>query len=348
MKKHSFNFFTIFSIFLILSSCSVSSNYYSIDYMEPGKITFPKRITHIAVLNNIHPKDITHQSENLAFTKTTAEDIFNGMISALAETDYFKQITIADTIWAVPDSLILPTDTFKKMKDKIDADLIISLEAVNALDQNIEINYPNPATFYMESINPFIQIYNTEKDVAFIHGKKDTIDITDSFILQLTIPNKNKRKPEDYTLTAGYLIGRSIAKDLTPHWKTESRLSYTDEPPFALANKAVKNNDFDKALLECENIYNNNSKMVYRIKAAYNAAGYAEISDQIELAYEWIQKALTLAQEYYNIDMTSTTTKLKDSNDLYVNCLLYSKLLKQRFENKEILNQQMNRFVIEN
>ena len=135
---------------------------------------------------------------------------------------------------------------------------------------------------------------------------------------------------------------------MTPHWKTESRLSYTDEPPFALANKAVKNNDFDKALLECENIYNNNSKMVYRIKAAYNAAGYAEISDQIELAYEWIQKALTLAQEYYNIDMTSTTTKLKDSNDLYVNCLLYSKLLKQRFENKEILNQQMNRFVIEN
>ena len=333
---------------LILHSCGTSSHYFSIDYMEPGKLLFPERIASLAILDNTQTNDISYQSDNLNVLKLNTTDIFNGFITNLAETEYYTHLILTDPKWKKEKSII-EKDQLSKMGGSLqtDADAIIILEQLNLRDNNHTILYPEPYTTHRVILNPLFQIYNIKKNTVSQIVDSDTIDITDALYFMHNLPKKQQLSTEDYALTVPYILGKSLAKLFAPHWTTEERMLYTDSPTFKVATKHYLNNEFEEAIQAYMSLANRKDKPVNSIKAAYNAAISYEIIDHLEEASVWANKALELAQTHFKRADTELSITLFDQNEVFYNCLLYTKLITKRLKDKQLLDQQMKRFAEE-
>ena len=346
MNKVIRNIIICFGLAIIISSCESASQYYfSIDYMEPAKMIFPARIEHLTILDNIQDSDLANKSENLQYLKTSSSDIFSGFISALAATDYFKQITIADSKWKTTQGELLSTSTFEKIGKNIDTDAIISFEQIQAKDENVMVYNSNPGANYFISIHPFFQIYNTSNKKINSFQQKDTINLSEVIFYSITMNGNNKDKYENYHLSAEYNIGKSLANNFAPHWASSQRMIYTDSPTFIHSFSCFNNEKLDEAISENISIYNKDKNAVIRVKAAYNIATLYELKDQLEDSEEWINKSLLDAKNHYGLDTESITEELLEKKPYYFYTLIYSKIIKERIKANLLLDQQMEKFI---
>ena len=329
----------------LLQACETSSNYLSIDYMEPGKVLFPERIETLTLIDNTKIQDLSNKSENLKALKLTTAEVFEGFVAALAETEYYNKLIIADDQWRSKGMQHISKEQFEKMGEKIQTDAIIALEELNIRDINTTFFYPEPYTDYRIHIQPVLQIYNTKTNSVNKLIDSDTVSVTEGIFLAQQLSKNHLYTPDNYPHSGAYMLGQSLAQLLAPHWKTAERMIYTDTPVFKSANKLFDQNKLEVALQEYQSIANKNEKPIYSIKAAYNAAVTYELMDQLDNAYEWATKSLKLAQEHFKRSDTQLSFELYEKNEIYFNSLYYTFLLTNRLKNKAVLEQQMKRFV---
>lgn len=337
MKKSLF--LIIFPMLLIggLSGCATSENITRIDYLEPGKIIFPERVDHVAVLNNTPKEDEINSSEILKYTNTKQADIFVSFVDELAKTGYYGQITIADRKWKNPLGQPIDLNTFQEMEEAIKSDIIIALGVLNPKDLDIQVESDEFIANSLVSVEPVFQLYNPKTKKSIFYQPKDTIDLFDSLLSYALAPQTSERdRNNQKEMESGSIIGKQLATHFAPHWKTVERIVFTDYPLFEKSAKNIEINNLDEAIIQNELIYTKNKKTNNKIKAANNLAYLYELKDQLNTAHEWSNIALELANNLYG---------LKQPHNLLLSYVQsYNTTLKKRIEAMNILNQQLSKF----
>ena len=337
MKKSLLHIILITLLIGSLSACATSESITSIDYLEPGKIIFPERVEHVAVLNNSPIVDEMEASSVLRFSNTKRADIFAGFINELAQSGYYDQITIADAKWTNPQAGRLELTTLKEMEEAINPDFIISISALNPEDLDIPVENDDFIANSLIAIQPVFQLYNPKTKKSTFYQPQDTVNLFDALILNAIssqYPNENFSDREEFK--GSNIIAKQLAAHFVPHWKTVERVVFTDQPLFAASAKNISNNNLDQAIQENELIYTKNKKPLNKIKAANNIAYLYELKDQLNTAYAWSNIALELATDLYGPE--------PGRNIIYSYVQSYNTTLKERIEAMDILNQQLSKF----
>lgn len=336
MKKSLFHIIVPMLLITSLSGCATSQQITSIDYLEPGKIIFPERIEHVAVLNNSPIQDETLSSNVLKYANTKRADIFSSFVDELAQTGYYDQITIADSKWKDPLGGKIDVSRFKEMEEAIKPDFIISLGVLNPKDLDIQVETDEFIANSLIVVQPIFQLYNSKTKKSVFYQPKDTIDLFDALLLRaLGSQYAEQETSNQKELEGGSIIGKQLTTHFAPHWKTVERVVFTDYPLFSKSAKNIEENNLDEAIAQNELIYTNNKKPINQIKAANNIAYLYELKDQLNTAYAWSNIALDLAKDLYAKQPQSLIFSYVQS---------YNTTLKKRIEAMNILNQQLSKF----
>ena len=128
---------------------------------------------------------------------------------------------------------------------------------------------------------------------------------------------------EDAFLEAAYKTGGKYAAYLTPHWVDTKRMYYKFPiSKIEKINLLINNNDW-KSVVDIWEKYTNNKNYKKAAKASYNIALAYEMQGELKNALFWAEKSFSL----FNSEHTKK----------------YIKILKNRIEQIELIDEQMSR-----
>jgi len=219
---------------------------------------------------------------------------------------------------------VLDANVVEQLADKVDADLIISLETHSYFyAEYSEESAPNPREVVTADVwsvyNPAIQKVTDHKtmvDTLFWNPYDDAGKLVKNIKLP---PRINALK------IASQMAGENYSKRFFASWESVKRTySIPPLPDFDAAEKYLVKGDWDNAILLWKRYAaDKNGKMA--INARYNLALGYEMKDDLDSALQWIDSAKQIAESY------------KSRNDIKM-IDQYQKILTQRKKDIERLN----------
>ena len=150
-----------------------------------------------------------------------------------------------------------------------------------------------------------INIYNNITDKP-LYSHRDTM------VLRINIPTprqkeilEDKSKLAVYVLNAFSSYGEKLAEKLTFAWKSERRIIYVDgrNREWYSAYSFMNDFEFDKAINVWLKFISSKSSTKFKAIAAYNIAVACELTENYELALEWL-------------DYSDKTYRVNEANDI--------------------------------
>ena len=334
---------------ILLSSCRTSVFNFTIDYMKPAKITLDDKIFKVAVINNVDNSDKTMSSPTMIKQNIGIPDIYVSTITALATTDYFNNIIIAEQKWidSELDAKTLSEETANKIIDSLNVDAVIALEQVDVEDYRSMENKDLSFVYETIVINPKVSIHSKlNTNYKEIVTKTDSLSILQPYTSNGRLISNMQLANENQLLKA---IGQSISDMITPNWKKAKRHLFTENNLFAKSNTHYDNNNLEKAIEVCMKLYNKSNKKLVQMKAAHNISVFYELEDELEQAKEWGLKAIEDGKAAYKIDDSTAQTPefLIENYPLYYHCVTQVEQISIRLKEKDTVKEQLNRFTVE-
>ena len=360
MRK--FHYITPILLSLFVCSC-VSISQISIDNLEPAKVSFPKDIKTVAIVNNTIADKETKVTEErgelnqLISTKSTfqgnAKLTTESFAENVAAANFFDQVIICDSVLREKDLLPreseLSQNEVKKLTTDLGVDMLFSVE-------NVTIN-TDQRTYFLDNIfrstidatvAPMIKVYLPSRaKPLFIVYPEDKI-YWDGYGLSPAVAEKNLITKDSLIKEASAFAGELPTKVILPRWEKANRFYYTSGClELRDGGALVREGSWDEALKLWQTAYEKKSKKI-KMRTAFNIALYYELQDKIELAIEWAEKADKIIREKENKkekigEEKSTRLDSNDSLD-YIIITKYLLTLKQRMNAIQTLNLQMERF----
>lgn len=331
---------------LLVCSCT-TLNQVSIDYLKPAKVNFPEQIKKVGIVNNtISIKDDSsiEKKTNLDGTSSIyanfqgdAKATCDQLSKSIAAANYFDEVIICDSALRENDHFTrvqeLSKDEVNKLSKDLGVDMLIAIEDITI--KTIERHEQQPVVYRITmdvTVEPTARIYIpsrskplvsiTPKDSIFWEGLGGT-----EVQAKKTLIQRDKLIDE-----ASRFAGELPVKFILPVWSKAPRYFYNGGS-FELkeAGIYVKEEAWDKAYQLWEQAYNNSKKKV-QFYSAFNIALYYELTDNIDKAIEWAEKAKKLIANYPTDSQNSTIVEL------------YLSTLMERKSEIQVLNIQMNRF----
>jgi len=351
-------------ILLSLFVCScVSISQISIDNLEPAKVSFPKDIKTVAIINNTITDKETIETEErgefnlLISTKSTfqgnAKLTTEVFAESVAAANFFNEVIICDS--ALREKDLLPRESelsqneVKKLTSNLGVDMLLSVE-------NITIK-TDQRTHYVDNIfrstidatvAPMIKVYLPSRaKPLFIVYPEDKI-YWDGYGLSPEVAEKNLITKDSLIKEASAFAGELPTKVILPRWEKANRFYYTSGClELRDGGALVREDSWDDAFELWQTAYKKKSKKI-KMRTAFNIALYYELQNNIEQAIEWAEKADQLIREKENRtgkigEEKSTRLNNNDSLD-YIIITKYLLTLKERMNDIQTLNLQMERF----
>jgi hypothetical protein len=325
MKRISFLFF---ALAILLTSCTVYKEY-PIDVYKPGDINVPSNAENVAlVYRNFKYKNDTLQhyyKDNYQLKKAKVDPVnldsilanycLHEMASKLKEHNSFDRINIFPDAFKPHTGEKLPVldfGTVKKITSTSNTDLLISLESFSYFYSQYEPegNEPEPREVITAAA---WGVYDPVSEK--ILERKTMIDTIywNAYDENGNYQKNNKLPPRLVALKiASQLAGENYSKRFYANWQSVLRMySVPPLPDFEAAEKYLRNNDWDNAILLWKRYADDkNGKMA--INARYNLALAYEMKDDIETAWKWLASAKQIATEYRSRDNIKMITKYQN------------------------------------
>lgn len=334
------------SLFLF-NACQTTKIFY-IDYLNPAKISFPKELKKVGIVNAV-PSDYTTQKaksswdNNKALLLGDANLLTESLAEYLAEANYFDEVVIYDSILQLGQENVenhpLTTEEINNLIDVLQVDFLVSVE-------DILLNAEKKEYLIGDFIISQLEVETKAGMKAYLPNRTSHIfkdQIIDTLYWDLNDPANFYIREKQLVEEASIYTGEKLASRLAPQWKTAERLLYIDgNKTLRKASKLVKENQWDEALKWWNNFYDSSDNIKNKMKAALNIAVYFEMKDNFKKAIEWATIATDLA---YKIDeVQNKSPNYIYSTYHYFPIKNYLEVLKKREESNVQLEQQMSRF----
>ena len=324
--------FLSIAVVTFLSSCG-SVELLRFEQLKPAEISFPDELKNVAIVNNM-PKE---EHGKLAYLRNTAKEFegdgasfMQGLADVLAEGNYFNKVVVCDSLLYVleeddaPQYHVLKAPQVRQLLGDLDSDMIISVDRLyvrTGIGQVWDNYYGMPFDAVNASYAALVHLYVPTRDKAFMQvTDRDTLQ----FELDLTLSDAIIAKE-----TSEY-AGMRIANKLVPYWSEVQRIYYDGGlAEFRDAGVALRENDLEEAGRLWSKLYEK-KKGKNKMHAAFNMALYCEMTDQMDKAVEWLDKAKALVGE----------TNVGDKNTI----TFYQAALQNRIQELNKLKMQMSRF----
>ncbi|SHF30838.1 hypothetical protein SAMN05444405_10724 [Bacteroides luti] len=360
MRK--FLYITPILLSLLVCSC-VSISQISIDNLEPAKVSFPKDIKTVAIVNNTITDKETKVTEErgelnqLISTKSTFQGNAKLTTEAFAENvakaNFFDEVIICDSVLRERDLLPreseLSQNEVKKLTTDLGVDMLFSVE-------NVTIK-TDQRTYFLDNIfrstidatvAPMIKVYLPSRTKPLFTVYPEDKIYWDGYGLSPTIAERNLITKDSLIKEASAFAGELPTKVILPRWEKVNRFYYTSGClELRDGGALVREGSWDEALKLWQTAHEKKSKKI-KMRTAFNIALYYELQDKIEQAIEWAKKADQLIREKENKkenigEEKSTRLNSNDSLD-YIIITRYLLTLKERMNAIQTLNLQMERF----
>lgn len=355
----------LLALAVTLGSCQ-SIGYLSIDYMQPGEVSFPAGLKRVGIVNNApQASEIAHQhaTQNNADVDEEAlkrKEIWDGDASITAESlaqgiadrNYFDEVIICDSALrshdVQPREATLSREEVLRLSQDLNVDFLVSVESVPIVAER-KVGFDPLYNVFLgvtrATISPTIRIYLPGRTRPML-----TLAETDSIFWEtdgISMGQAIRRFIPDKQLMeeASEYAGTIPLDKLLPYWVTRHRIYYTGGSSL-MRDAAIyaRENNWPEAVRLWKTVYDS-KKGKQKMRAAYNLALGYEMQDSIDLAYDWCRKAEDLA---YQIDgVESKIVEQGVDADIVPNFAmvrLYTEELKKRKETLTRLQMQMQRF----
>ena len=326
--KQIFYFIALLLACVALTSCG-GLNLLTFDQMDAAEYNFPSSIKRVAVVNtlpvvNYSDDKVELEERMLGDGQVAAESL----AKAIADAHYFDEVVIADSLTGLSvmkgKKQALSPDEVQTLSADLNVDMLIAVEYLgikNRLDYFYLPEFIEPVHAIHATVSTVLRTYVPEKEKPLY-----TVVKRDSAIWDLSMP----LTPEGFIKEASELGAIASVNSLVPHWKQTHRYYY-DGSMVAMrdAGVFVRENNWEDAAALWKSLYDKKKKGAQAMKAAYNLALYCEMTDRIDEACQWIDKAVALA-------------KPGSSDQSYAK--LYQQTLYERQQKITRLNIQMQRF----
>ncbi len=298
MKTKNFYFIIISTLFLI--SC-VSTAPVTIDVLYPATENIPNNIKNIAVINKA-----VSQGRDTTLGKTVAgevlfkdsiasEDCLHGFVDAIEEAKFFDVET--------PYNFSIVSTN--KLPDYISLEKVVSLcEALN-VDALLVLQMLSTDAKRKTKI----EIYNSTEYLLIPRAVEtktiwNLYDVSNENIITITDSNENVSNTKYNLRKAAYYMGKKFARQISPYWLRVHRGYYIANNEMIKAHEFVNNNNWAAAAVIWRELAESEKKTIAGY-ACYNMALACEMQGRIDLAIEWIKKAIEKnnisAMQYYEV-----------------------------------------------
>lgn len=353
-------------LLLALGSCQ-SLEQISIDYMQPGDMTFPSQLRKVAIVNNTStepdnklitqtekPKEnVPEISHATAYANGNVKIAAESLAEEIAHQNYFDVVVICDSALRANDKFpresTLSQEEVQQLTSDLGVDCIIAMENLQ-FKATKTVRYIRDFNYYLGTVDvkayPTVKVYlpSRSKPMTTLHPTDSIFweeyggSVTETFAHM--IPDAQMLRE------ASEFAGTIPVKQLLPFWKTGKRYLYTGgSVQMRDAAIFVRENSWDRAFELWEQVYNGTKKEKKKMKAALNIAVYYEMKDSLAKAEEWAVKAQQLAQKVdkKNIPENAAYATIDDIPNYYLTTL-YANELKERNSQLPKLKMQMERF----
>lgn len=307
----------------LLVSCAYT-NYLYIDVRKPASVTFPNNVQNIALINNA--------------TETSTDSAEYILIGALGqfidESNVFAQVDIHDSF----QSDKLTKEEMRAICETNNSEAAILLNYFNIFPKKESTEFRISGTdIYADTLKILIHasfdIYLRERE-----SSSRTINVVDSIFWDEVRTKEESLSdpipPESEILreTAIY-IATKAEKTFTPYWDQQIRWYHVNGTTLMKeADIYAKSNNWDKALENWSILFDSEKNSGKKAKLASNIALAYEMMDDVETAYEWIEKAENLLPNDENNKKNDDLEKIR----------LYKSELERRLQDFNLLDLQEN------
>lgn len=326
-NAHMKKLFWIVSIMVLFQACTTVRSVY-FERLQAADVNFPERIRSVGVVNNmpaVHQdyKEVDYSSASLEGDGDVATE---ALAQEVASVNYFDQVVLYDTRFrkeVYPLEQPIPKETVDELIDKLNVDMLLSMERVNVELKESTMFIPDlyatvPAVDGI--VTSVVRAYVKQQEAPlFTIQKKDTLCW--EIVPELTYGDIVK----DFSEFAASMP----MQYLLPSWKEVER-HYFDGGNVNMRDAGiyVREQNWEQAYLLWKELYDT-KKGKTKMRAAYNLALYYELHDDFVRAKECLDTAMALAPE--------------KSWELQL-ILFYQLHLEEQAKQNQRLNVQMKRF----
>jgi hypothetical protein len=306
---------TLLVVLLLLASCRGTRDM-RVEVMRPARITVPKSIQSVALLNRSVP---THNDqlesvltgERPAQDKDLSQECQRGLSETLATSARFKIARCENTMdaadgkslgfgtplsWEIVDSLCKHYGTDALMSlEYFDTDFsVVNPGATAAAAVTSVLNGGNgnvEATGKARASAGF-RIYDPKTKTILY---EDRFNYNRTWTRQATNPVDAVAgliKKNEALFMVSYEAGSGFAMDVVPLYYWEDRELYKGRKGrMEIGERQALSKDWESALKTWTDVYENETKSKIRARAAFNAALACEVLGNLEQALDWAQKA---------------------------------------------------------
>ena len=332
MKK-IFDYLLISAISVLMLSCS-GIKYLTVETREAPQVTLPVDVMRITVVNNViqQPDDIGHNLKQLgrsiierdkALSDSIAIFYTEALTQFLNEEDYFINVTYYDKPLRNDSDFfveqILSPEKMNDIRRETLADAIISLDKLIIETDKTEYFRQQGYTYsaMTSKIHSIIRVY-----LPTMNGRIPAVQYNDSlhwegFDIQDNSANFEIMLPsrEEAMKILAVQAAEKMTNVFVPRWEIQDRWYYT--LPNTLMREGEnysKSIDWENAILKWEAFYNSQSNKISKAKAANNIALAYEMSDNMDMAFNWAKDANELVNK-----ATSSSSLERRRSQLYLN-----------------------------
>lgn len=367
IKRSSLQILAITATFLI-GGCQTIEQV-PIDYLVPADVSFPPEVRKVGIVNNVKtkpeyqlpPADSTRTPDTAPYVtrycQGDAEIATESMAEAVADNNYFDLVVICDSALRAND--ILPGEATLSRQEATDlarelgVDMLIALEGVQ-IKITRKIHFMPDWGGYWGTVDanifPTVKLYlpNRNAPMAVIYSN-DSIFWEDIYSHEKEARTK-LISDEAVIKEASVFAGTIPVKQLIPHWESTSRIMYPGgssqmrDAAFHARRKAWR-----PAFELWQAVYNREKKDAKLMQAALNIALYYEVTDDMDNALAWAEKAKGHAVKAERVDegIPAVILPLTGKYPNYKMIVKYIKQLEERQAQLFKLKAQTDRFNME-
>jgi len=290
-----------------LSSCATSINYLSIQVLEPASITFPPEVTNVLIVDNTpveekekDKKKDNNNNQDILTIDSTKTILLNSLRQFMNEEKYFNNVDLypykTNSTSVLKDATPLTRRKVQAICRDSKADALVSLDffVISAQIQSENVAYFTDYSVLEAKIGTIMRVYSKNGDQY-----SAPLGYIDSLYREGPAPwdiRRNNIEEINVLLTDIAIVGADkLTGTLIPSWKSYNRWYYPGgSAEMKKATEYVKSGKWQEAADIWENVYATETKTDNKIKLATNLALAYECLDNVENAYEWIEKAANM------------------------------------------------------
>lgn len=306
---------------LLITGCSPVEKV-NTDVLEPADMSFPDGIYRVgyligepAVRVNTRPNSLPQVDER--------QQLWTGMMDVAATSPRFNTRALMNI---VPSTDTIARDTLnwpqvQHYTDSLDLDALVVFHRFSLTDSlDLELMYDYGVTsyyfVYLVEADIYWRMYDPAKQEVFSERRYKEQYVWESASTDKRQAAMNIMGLDRAFRRAAYWAGYDLGQIMFPYWVQQTRSYYArGNSVFRNASKHVENNQWQKAIDLWKKTFQQNSEEL-AFRAAFNIAFACEMMGDIDLAIEWIDRALEIysykkAREYREV-LLERQDKLED------------------------------------